>query len=84
MPGRPARLIYIPANQDNMPKLVESRSLPNDVRYMTLSHCWGFQEIHCLPRNNYASFLCGLDEKVLPHTFRDAIQVTRTMGFHFI
>jgi hypothetical protein len=51
----PRRLIFVgKGDVDAVPRLVETTTYNKDLRYMTLSHCWGKQPIFTLTTDNYA------------------------------
>lgn len=53
-------------------------------RYLTLSHRWGqLQRIRSV-RATIDAFQRLLPEEDLPRTFRDAITMTRLLGFHYL
>jgi hypothetical protein len=54
--------------------------------YVTLSHRWGSsgQRPLVTTTENISSHCAGIAPEVLPATFRDAIQVTRALGFEYI
>src|ERR1700733_13859768 len=52
--------------------------------YVALSHCWGSSN---LPKGTKATMKLlkiGIDWNTLTQTFRDAIMLTRKLGFHYI
>lgn len=52
--------------------------------YVTLSHCWGKLEILKLKRDNIDSLSDLVPIQKLCKTFREAIIVTRALGFHYL
>lgn len=52
--------------------------------YVALSHCWG----SCLTlktlSSNIEGFRIGIERRDLPLTFKDAVKVTESLGFHYI
>lgn len=48
-------------------------------QYVTLSHCWGKQNITRLLKENQKDFEKGIPIDTLPQTFRDAIQFARRL-----
>jgi hypothetical protein len=60
-------------------------SLPEEKdRYLTLSHRWGLGDVPKLTRSNYAQLEKGFSVKDLPRTFRDTIEVTRSLGIRYL
>lgn len=55
--------------------LVESTSMPSDLEYMSLSHCWGSKPVISLSQSNIESLKRGIPIRALPRTFQDAVVV---------
>lgn len=79
----PTRLIQV-GNTDLDVRLCLSENLPQDVQYLTLSHCWGKIHFETLTRQNLQSMLSHIPQDALTKTFQDAIEITRRLGFHYI
>jgi hypothetical protein len=88
----PSRLLTfpvapVPAGEELLVKLVQSTELSQDTQYVALSHCWGGPEFP-IPRILEGSLKThtkdGLRYAELPKTFRDAIDVTRAMGYEYL
>src|SRR5271163_3570763 len=74
----PRRLIFVGSGDvDAVPRLVETTTCHKDLRYMTLSHCWGKQPIITLKTDNYATMLQRIPLSHLQQVFRDAISMTQ-------
>ena len=57
------------------------------VSYMTLSHCWGERDGPRPPRltdANFGSMRNHIPTEALPRTFKDAIQLTRSLGVSYL
>lgn len=65
-------------------RLCLSQGLPTDTEYLTLSHCWGQKHFTTLTRESFHSFLCEIPTDLLTKTFKDAIAITRKLGFRYI
>lgn len=52
--------------------------------YLTLSHCWGGHLTTKLLSSNICAYEKAIEERTLPATFRDAISVTRKLGFRYL
>ena len=68
--------------QEDRVLLIENMS---PVRYACLSHCWGSSEnvLQTTTSNLYAHLEEGMRLSILPATFRDAVEVCRSLGiFH--
>lgn len=90
----PTRLIDI-GNKPNgaiNPRLVitndvEHNPLPQDTRYLTLSHCWGTSRGKTVPKTttaNLTAHLDGIEINTIPKTFLDAMEVVRGLGLRYI
>lgn len=75
---RPKRLLDLQGGI----KLVDS-SETEGAAYIILSHCWGKAYLIRLLKSNEGQFRKG-DITGLPKTFREAIQVTRDLGYRYI
>jgi hypothetical protein len=84
----PSRLIDVGRGGENFVRLIGSTpsSVLPSSRYLTLSHCWGSS----MPKSaktttaNYERHLQKIRVRKLPRTFRDAITVTRRLGYRHI
>jgi hypothetical protein len=79
----PTRLIEV-GDTDMDLRLCETLGLPQESQYLTLSHCWGGKVFTTLTRENVEQFLSHIPTKSLSKTFRDAIEVTRRLGFKYL
>lgn len=82
----PKRLLEISGTLDDMKiKLVETggRRKP-EIKYLTLSHCWGTHVPLRLQQENYISFLEKIEYDKLPKLFQDAVQITMRLGFEHL
>jgi hypothetical protein len=89
----PTRLLHIGSSNSQILRLVETDAekakLVNNHGYAALSYCWGHASLEqkeriCLSDENYARRLVGFSLNELPKTFRDAIQVTRSLGLSLL
>ncbi|KAF5550392.1 hypothetical protein FNAPI_7727 [Fusarium napiforme] len=88
----PARLVKIIPSANGVPetiKVVETSAnddiLPPNIKYATLSYCWGRQAFTKLLRSNIDSMTTtGMPAKDLPATFRDAIAITNRLRLEYI
>ncbi|KAL0929835.1 tol-like protein [Colletotrichum truncatum] len=81
-PRLPARLLDV---QGDVPYLRDSEDI-DDV-YLALSHPWGDPRTNnhfCTYTHNIESHKKGINFNKLPATFRDAITVTRQLGFRYL
>jgi hypothetical protein len=51
--------------------------------YLALSYCWGKDQFEALKAENYESFKNGISLSLLPQTIKDAISVTRRLGYRY-
>lgn len=82
----PSRLLDI---DQGIVRLVEltrnSRSSPESMSYLALSHCWGTESSNTRTiRTNIKSMRNGIPISELPKTFQDAITVTLRLGYRLI
>jgi hypothetical protein len=81
----PTRLIYVGASGTiSSARLCQTSELPADTEYLTLSHCWGVEEIYKLLNDNLATFQKGLPLCKLQQTFVDALMLTNKLGFEYL
>jgi hypothetical protein len=53
-------------------------------RYLTPCHCWGVEHIITTMKSNLSSHRTRVPLAELPANFRDAITVTRSLGFRYL
>ncbi|KAL8369803.1 hypothetical protein RB595_000240 [Gaeumannomyces hyphopodioides] len=53
-------------------------------RYLALSHCWGGKITPLLTHETFDSFSSSLPYNDLPANFKDAIRITRELGFRYV
>ena len=51
---------------------------------MTLSHCWGTLKCLTLTSVNYKYLVAGFKLTELPKTFREAVEITRSLGIRYL
>ncbi|KAF3051863.1 hypothetical protein E8E11_010396 [Didymella keratinophila] len=79
----PTRLIDVGRVGDIVVNLWEPR--PGDKgMWLALSHPWGDAPHFSTNRKNYERHLKGMALETLPQTFKDAIYVTRALGFRYL
>lgn len=80
---RPTRLIQVHEQDFGIWNLVdETKSITEP--YATLSHCWGDSQHATLTRENISRYKEKNSITGLPKTFRDAIEVARSLGIYYI
>jgi len=77
----PTRVVDVGLD-DGVVKLVETKAA--EGTYLCLSHCWGLTEIITTTRSTYEERKRRIAWEDLSNTFRDAISLTRTLGFKYI
>ena len=55
-----------------------------DMRYMTLSHCWGSKRPLVLDKRTFSELQNGIPIEKLPKTFQEAVQLTQLLGLHYL
>ncbi|PKS05721.1 hypothetical protein jhhlp_007550 [Lomentospora prolificans] len=80
--SRPTRLIRLGDRGDA--KLVESADLNHFVEYVALSYVWGPSQPYKLVSSNRDELHLQLDSSKLARTIKDAIEVTRALGYGFL
>jgi hypothetical protein len=79
-------LVYVGSSSgDNETRLFinDPENVPTPA-YLTLSYCWGKKEFPCLTKETLETFIERIDVNALPATLREAIQVTRHLGYSYI
>lgn len=54
------------------------------LKYFALSHCWGDVETLRATKDNLESLKSGIKHDDLPKTFREAVDVTRALGYQYL
>ena len=83
----PSRLIQISSNEEPYPavKLYHTSPADRNLRYLTLSHCWGnAQNVTKLTSEHITVFQEDIPFGSLPRTFRDAVKITIGVGFEYL
>jgi hypothetical protein len=78
----PPRLLDL---RNNRVRLVDTTESMTGYSYVALSHCWGTDPAVCkLTESSRASFCVNIPEASLPQTFRDAVLISRALGFEWL
>ncbi|KAH9231259.1 hypothetical protein K456DRAFT_1897123 [Colletotrichum gloeosporioides 23] len=81
----PTRLIDVGEGGDDSIRLIETDHKSVTNPYLILSYCWGQgNESAKTTRDNLESRLCRFSTTTLPKAIRDAIILTRMMGFRYL
>src|SRR5947207_3291541 len=79
----PKRVISVPSDLSACPKLYTTNG--ESGRYIALSHCWGQRpNMTKLTIGNVALWEDAIEASLLSRNFRDALVVTRRLGFPYI
>ncbi|KAK0624121.1 heterokaryon incompatibility protein-domain-containing protein [Immersiella caudata] len=90
LPGRLVDLRQFSVSDTNKTaRLIDTADLEvgdrkKDGFYSTLSYCWGGEQFYKVTETNVDSARAGLPYDDLPPTFRDAFQITKSLGVDFI
>jgi hypothetical protein len=76
----PTRLV---STEKNSVRLVEG-NFGNRLEYVTLSHCWGKIKFLMLKKRNHKALKNHIPSEKLSQTFKDAIEISRELGFAYI
>ncbi|KAI0631614.1 heterokaryon incompatibility protein-domain-containing protein [Trametes polyzona] len=69
------------------PRLLKTADRKEAYSYVALSYVWGAdgqRRQYCTTTKNVSDYMDGIDPQHLPQTIRDAIQVTRDLGFDYL
>jgi hypothetical protein len=81
----PTRLLEI-GNGELRIRLADevTRKTGQNIRYATLSHCWGTKTFTTLISANLESFRQQIPTEAITKTFADAIHIARAVGFGYL
>ncbi|KAF2176839.1 HET-domain-containing protein [Zopfia rhizophila CBS 207.26] len=80
-PILPTRILDIFVSEDSV---VLHEGHGQRGRYVAFSHSWGTSSRLMLETSNLEDLKRGMDLTSLPQTFRDAIQITKRLGIHYL
>ncbi len=83
-PFVPRHLIDVGDDSWEQVKLQQSSEVMKPAQYMTFSHRWGEDVPGTLTTKNLEELSCMIPTNFLSATFRDAIIVTRCLGFKYL
>lgn len=82
---RPKRLLFVGSDlSSGGVRLHLTTPADGNVEYLALSHCWGCEDFFTLTSATHDEMLTGVNCDMLPQNFRDAIDITRRLGFSYI
>lgn len=80
----PTRVVDVGVDQDcdivHLRETVDTDRAP----YMSLSHCWGLEQIITTTANTVQERKAGIKLSELSRTFRHAVQITRGLGIRYL
>jgi len=82
-PNLPTRVVDVGVSTESNIKLIEPPR-GTKAEYLTLSYCWGRPRFLVTLNENIEQHRQGIEIERLPQTFRDAIKITRELGFRYI
>ncbi|KUJ14969.1 HET-domain-containing protein, partial [Mollisia scopiformis] len=78
----PSRLLEL---HSNAIRLREACEVSRNMKYATLSHCWGPRGVEAkLTKELLEDFRANIRPESLPRTFQDAISITRRLGLAYL
>jgi hypothetical protein len=83
----PARLLYVGDTISNSQlncHIIHTNEKSSTPEYLTLSYCWGKKKFPHLNDANLPELIKSVDITSLPATIRDAITVTRKLGYQYL
>lgn len=83
-PIMPTRILDVGELEDNIVKLHIPRSSDRQGEYLALSYCWGSSPSTKLTSTNLVKHKRGIRMSTIPRTIRDAVIITRKLGFKYL
>jgi hypothetical protein len=82
----PGRLLYVGQNASSVVRVceVDAHDMENVPKYLTLSHCWGHSRKLRLTESTLEAYLHAIPVEELARTVKDAIEITRRLGYQYI
>lgn len=77
----PTRLIEL---MEKGERLYLTKENDNNLRYATLSHCWGKRSYKTLLSTNLSGFQVKIPTSAISLTFQDAFEVARYLGYRYL
>lgn len=79
----PTRVLDVSGDPDWV-RIQISRQEHLGQKYLTLSHCWGGTQTTTTNSQTLPDFVKGIRLSTLPATYRDAISITRRLGYRYL
>lgn len=80
----PSRLIYIGTFDNPCLRLTLGSKLPPNIKYATLSHCWGDTQDSIVTKETLTRFFDDIPPDTLSRTAKDAVHVARALGLQYL
>ncbi len=81
----PTRVLYTDPGGSVIRLSLPRDAKPEDGRYVALSHCWGYGGTpFATTRSTLQRRMEGIDFQELPKTFRDAVNIVRSLGLRHL
>lgn len=80
----PTRLLELGQPLSGQVRLCNTTDLKSEIKYMTLSHCWGSAPFLKLTSETSQEFFRGMSVSRLARTFQDAIKIAQRLGSQFL
>ncbi|PNP81445.1 hypothetical protein FNYG_05251 [Fusarium nygamai] len=84
LPTRLLEIVRVDDDQKPFVKLVDAKSLGEDIEYTALSYCWGGNLKNCLKESNKDSYRTEISWDDIPKTIQDAILTSHKLKIGFI
>ncbi|KAF4431499.1 HET-domain-containing [Fusarium acutatum] len=84
LPTRLIEIVRMDKDQKPCVRLVDGRSLNEDIEYTALSYCWGGDLKNSLKENNKDSYRAEIPWNDIPKTIQDAIMTSHKLEIGFI
>ncbi|KAF2971192.1 hypothetical protein GQX73_g2406 [Xylaria multiplex] len=82
----PSRFLDVanPNRMDLAFLMIRGEDVAADLRYVALSHCWGKTKTIVTTKSAVNEHRNGIDVRILPRTFQDAIEIVRSLGLRYV
>lgn len=81
----PTRVLDVASDDTKIYLIVSQNTQQADGRYIALSHCWGAVGTPFITaKSNIQRWMDGIDRRMLPKTFQDAVIVARSLGVRYL
>jgi hypothetical protein len=81
----PSRLLDVGQGRDGVTvRVQDTTAIGVSVQYLALSHCWGNLHTIKLTSMSLAQHYASSPIQELPKTFREAVSITRKLGFRYL